>query len=83
MLGAFDQAAGITLVWALDGRARASTANVAARFLRPALSPVTIEVAVIKPGRTLCFLEIAAAGADGRPCARADLTFTLAPYTPP
>jgi acyl-coenzyme A thioesterase PaaI-like protein len=80
LLGAFDQCAGITLMWSLGGKLRASTANLSARFLRPALAPVTLEGFLVKQGRTVNFVEVHAAGADGRPCARADVTFTLRPH---
>jgi acyl-coenzyme A thioesterase PaaI-like protein len=77
LLGAFDQCGGITLMWASRGRAKASTANLAARFLRPAQAPVSLDGVVVREGRTLAFVEVRAAGADGRPCARADITFVI------
>jgi acyl-coenzyme A thioesterase PaaI-like protein len=77
LLGVFDQCAGIALVWTCSGVLRASTVTLSARFLRPARGSVAVEARVIQRGRTLAFVEAVASGSDGRPCARADVTFAL------
>lgn len=68
LLAVADQCAGIAAIRSAHDHGTASTASFSAQFLRPTLAPATITARVMRRGRTMVFVELTIADADGRIC---------------
>lgn len=79
LFAAIDHCMGVTAVTAQTPGHVAVTASLTVDYYAPAQVPVTLVARVARRARAVTFVELTAAGADGKTCARATGIWAAAP----